>query len=201
MTTILKVSHPAYDALVASTVDQIITLGIQKGGEYSGDRNRVENFVRNAINLQLEPEQVWAVYAGKHWDAIIQYVNDLASGKSRPRTESITGRIDDLIVYALLMKSMMVARTCVDNNYELIVGKEDTTSARDEKKSDEERPNLMEEAMKSSLAEMPDRYKKSQPPIPEFLTEAVEHGLLEEVVDVTPETELVDAVAKTRRRV
>jgi len=174
MTTILKVTHQAYDALVASTVDQIITLGIQKGGEYAGDRNRVENFVRNAINLQLEPEQVWAVYAGKHWDAIIQYVNDLAANKSRPRSESITGRVDDLIVYALLMKAMMIARTCVDNTYEITVSEKHTPDTQDEKNSGD--------------------------PIPSFLTKAVEEGLTETTdTDTSTEDQLVDAVAKTRR--
>lgn len=121
MTTKLNTTHRAYDSLVADTVDNVITLGINKGGEYAGDNNRLENFVRNAQSLNLEPEQVWAVYAGKHWDAIIQYVNDTASGKSRTRSEPITGRVDDLIVYLLLVKSMMIARTCVDNNFDITV--------------------------------------------------------------------------------
>ncbi len=81
-----------------------------KGAEYAGDENRLENFVRNAIALGLEPEQVWAVYAGKHWDAIVQYIKDMQTGKERTRSESIEGRMDDMIVYLLLGKAMYRAR-------------------------------------------------------------------------------------------
>lgn len=118
MTTILHADHKAYDALVSSTVDQIITLGIQKGGEYAGDRNRLENFVRNAIALRMEPEEVWAIYYAKHHDSVIQYILDLKEGKDRPRSEPITGRVDDMIVYLLLFKCMCVARS-MDNRFVL----------------------------------------------------------------------------------
>jgi hypothetical protein len=52
-------------------------------------------------------EQVWAVYAAKHWDAINQYVKDMAKGVVRQRMESISGRADDLIVYLILFKAMV----------------------------------------------------------------------------------------------
>lgn len=110
MTKYLEYQHDQYDKLVQDTVAEITRLGKEKGAEYAGDHNRLMNFVRNAINLELEPEQVWAVYAGKHWDAIIQYINDVAARKERKRTESMLGRFDDLIVYALLGKAMYIAR-------------------------------------------------------------------------------------------
>lgn len=105
-----RFSHDRYDQLVTDTVEQIHSLSILKGGEYAGDGDRLANFRRNAAALDLTMEQVWAVYTAKHWDAIIQYVKDTAAGVSRPRTESISARLDDLIVYAILMKAIVVER-------------------------------------------------------------------------------------------
>lgn len=106
-------SHEAYSQLVKQTIDQINALSTLKGGEYAGDVDRLANFRRNAANLGIMPETVWAVYAGKHWDAIQQYVNDLQHGKSRPRMESLAGRADDLIVYCILFKALLEDRDAV----------------------------------------------------------------------------------------
>lgn len=103
-------THAQYDKLVKATIEQINSLSKLKGGEYAGDQDRLANFRRNAAALGLNMETVWAVYAGKHWDAIQQYVKDLQDGKTRPRAESITGRADDLIVYAILFKAMVEER-------------------------------------------------------------------------------------------
>ncbi len=105
-----KFSHAEYDSLVSSTIDQVKKLGSLKGGEYAGDVDRLANFRRNGERLDLPMEVVWAVYAAKHWDAIMQYVQDLHTGKIRKRMESLTSRVDDLIVYALLFKAMLVER-------------------------------------------------------------------------------------------
>jgi len=99
-------SHERYDTLVQQTVANIKQLSELKGGEYAGDLDRLANFRRNAAALGLEMEQVWAVYAAKHWDSIMQYVKDLGEGKTRERMESIEGRMDDLIVYLILAKAM-----------------------------------------------------------------------------------------------
>ena len=100
-------SHERYAELVEHTIENIKTLSALKGGEYAGDTDRLANFRRNGDNLGLCMEQVWAVYAAKHWDAIMQYVKDTAAGKARQRMEPIAGRLDDLIVYAVLMKAMI----------------------------------------------------------------------------------------------
>lgn len=101
--------HADFDKIVNKTIAGIQALQKVKGGEYATDSDRLANFKRNAINLGLKPEQVWAVYAGKHWDAIQTFVRDMAEGKEdRPRSESIEGRIDDLIVYLLLFKGLLV---------------------------------------------------------------------------------------------
>ena len=103
-------SHERYNTLVEQTVKNLKELASIKGGEYAGDQDRLANFRRNAENLGLLQEQVWAVYAGKHYDAIAQYIKDLGKNISRHRMESISGRADDLIVYLTLFKAMVDER-------------------------------------------------------------------------------------------
>lgn len=103
-----KFSIPAYDRMVERTFNEVRRLGIVKGGEYAGDEDRLANFRRNAEEAGVSMETCWRVYAGKHWDAISQYVRDVQSGKKRPRAEGLAGRADDLIVYLLLFKGMLL---------------------------------------------------------------------------------------------
>lgn len=103
-------SHQRYSDLLETTFAEIKKLSELKGGEYSGDTDRLANFRRNATALGLTQEQVWAVYAAKHWDAVMQFVKDLGEGKERNRLESLAGRCDDLIVYLLLFKAMLEER-------------------------------------------------------------------------------------------
>ena len=103
-------SHEAYDTLMKETFDTCVELGQKKGGEYAGDGDRLANFRRNGLNLNLPMEVIWAIYAAKHWDALMQYISDLNTGAKRPRMEPIKGRIDDLIVYLILLKCMIDER-------------------------------------------------------------------------------------------
>lgn len=104
-------SHSDYDALVKETIRQIENLSSLKGGEYAGDTDRLANFRKQAVNHDLPMETIWAVYATKHWDAIMQYVKDIQQNKTRTRLESIDSRADDLIVYLILFKAMQRERT------------------------------------------------------------------------------------------
>lgn len=105
-----RYSQEQWEELTERSVAQIHSLAKLKGGEYSGDEDRLANFRRNAEALGLSMEHVWAVYAGKHWDAIQQYVKDLSIGKVRERLEPISGRADDLLVYLLLFKAICEER-------------------------------------------------------------------------------------------
>lgn len=96
-----------YNRIVDETWNNIQRLSHLKGGEYAGDQDRLANFRRNANALGIGMETVWAVYAAKHWDAIMQYVKDVATRTNRVRSEPIEGRIDDLIVYLLLFKAII----------------------------------------------------------------------------------------------
>jgi hypothetical protein len=101
-------THLEWERLLAETFEEIRKLSALKGGEYSGDVDRLLNFRRNGVNLGLPKETVWAVYAGKHWDAIMQFIRDAREGKERKRLEAIGGRVDDLLVYLLLFKAMLI---------------------------------------------------------------------------------------------
>ena len=103
-------THVDYDHLLADTVDQIVSLSKHKGSEYAGDMDRLANFRRNGVDLDLPMEVIWRVYCAKHWDAVGQYIHDLQSGKARTRLEPIAGRVDDMIVYLILFKAMLVER-------------------------------------------------------------------------------------------
>lgn len=100
-------STAAWNALVEQTFEQVKTLGKLKGGEYSGDDDRLENFRRNAIAEGVPMQTIWGVYAAKHWDALAQYRKDIVAGKQRTRLEGLQGRCDDLIVYLMLFKAML----------------------------------------------------------------------------------------------
>lgn len=97
----------AYKRLIDETFETIKKLSDLKGGEYAADVDCLVNFRRNAEKLKLTKEQVWGVYANKHWDALMQYIQDVSTGQSRERAEPPTSRVDDLIVYLLLMKAMI----------------------------------------------------------------------------------------------
>lgn len=100
-------SHSDWEKLLNDTITKISILSKLKGGEYAGDVDRLANFRRNAAVLGLSMEQVWAVYAAKHWDAVMQYVKDRSTGVNRDRLEPLEGRLDDLIVYCILMKAIV----------------------------------------------------------------------------------------------
>lgn len=108
-------SHKRYEDLLIKTFEEIRNLSFLKGGEYSGDTDRLLNFRRNATALDLPMETIWAVYAAKHWDAIMQYVKDIQGGITRERLEPIEGRVDDLLVYLLLLKAMMDERDMAES--------------------------------------------------------------------------------------
>lgn len=96
--------------LLARSVEKIQSLAELKGGEYAPGADRLGNFRKAGEEQGLPMETIWRVYAGKHWDAISTWCRDLREGRERPRLESISERIDDLIVYALLLKAMVEER-------------------------------------------------------------------------------------------
>ena len=96
-----------FEQLVDQTIENIRHLLVVKGGEYAGSEDRLANFKRGAALVGVTPMQCLMVYMSKHYDAVSTFVRDEAAGKSRPRSEPIEGRIDDLINYCLLLKGLV----------------------------------------------------------------------------------------------
>lgn len=99
-----------YDEIVKRTILRIEELLTVKGGEYALDSDRLANFRINGQHMDLPMATVWRVYAGKHWDALNTFIQDQRKGITRPRSEGIEGRIDDLMTYCILLK-MILAET------------------------------------------------------------------------------------------
>lgn len=97
-----------FTRLFTSTMKTLEGLLIVKGGEYAGSDDRLANFKRGANLTGTTPLQVAFIYASKHYDAVATYVRDTATGTQRERSESIDGRLDDLMNYCLLMKALVV---------------------------------------------------------------------------------------------
>lgn len=71
--------------------------------EYANDPDNIfASFDRISSQLGLTREQVLLVYALKHWDGIVSYVNG-----HRSQREDIRGRIKDLRMYLALLWGMV----------------------------------------------------------------------------------------------
>lgn len=87
--------------------ERLVALTVTKGEEYKRrEDNQFSNFERGAAALGLTREQVLMVYLSKHLDSITTWVRDTARGESREYAEPITGRVDDAILYLLLLRGM-----------------------------------------------------------------------------------------------
>lgn len=94
-------------AMLGTEGQNIVDLNATKGKEYTPDSDVTENFKRHGITLEVPPTIVWAIYAGKHWDAIEQYCRrgEVSSD------ETIEKRIRDLILYLYLLLAMVVDKS------------------------------------------------------------------------------------------
>lgn len=102
-----NLTQTVLNMIIENTIKEIRKLEQVKGGEYATDTDRLHNFRHNAEDCGTSMELIWRVYAGKHWDAISSYVRDIVTEKTRPRSEPIEGRVDDLIVYLILLKAII----------------------------------------------------------------------------------------------
>lgn len=99
--------------------ERLLRLTATKGAEYTQGRdNRFDNFERQAEALGLTREQVLLVFLNKHLDSITTYVKDRALGRERKYSEPMTGRVDDAILYLLLLRGMMQKNTAAEEGAE-----------------------------------------------------------------------------------
>ena len=69
--------------------------------EYAHGQDAFDNFKRLAGMLNLEKEEVLFVYMQKHLDGIASWIKG-----HRSQREPVQGRIDDAMVYLLLLRAM-----------------------------------------------------------------------------------------------
>lgn len=94
----------AIDSLLRKCIE---TLEV-KGNDYTAGRGAVDrlyNFRTAAEKFGISMEQVWAVYAYKHWTAIERYAK-----QGQVESEPIEGRIMDMINYLLLLNCIIKSK-------------------------------------------------------------------------------------------
>lgn len=76
-----------------------------KGHDYAGDDDALANFKQAGEKLGLTPEQVWGVYADKHWSAVMTFVKE-----GDVKSEPIEGRLHDVILYSFLLLGLIAEK-------------------------------------------------------------------------------------------
>lgn len=100
--------HVAFLKILGELNDKLHSLTATKGEEYKGgEDDQIGNFRRMSVKTGLLMEQVWQVFFHKHIDAIDTFVRDKAAGKDRDRSEPIESRIDDAILYLVLLRAIL----------------------------------------------------------------------------------------------
>lgn len=70
--------------------------------EYAHDEsNALANFERTGKDLGIAREKVLYIFAKKHWDGVLAWING-----HRSQREDVRGRIKDMIVYLVLLWAM-----------------------------------------------------------------------------------------------
>ncbi len=66
----------AFQVMMGRDYDEIKEINDRKGHDYAGDQDALSNFKEAARSTGLTPEQVWSVYASKHWAAVLTYCRE-----------------------------------------------------------------------------------------------------------------------------
>ena len=93
--------------IIADAMKRAEKLFATKNAEYGDKADILANFRRLAEQQGVPLSTAWFFLAGKHIDTISQYVKDVRENKSRSRSEPIRDRIDDLVVYSLLLLAIV----------------------------------------------------------------------------------------------
>jgi hypothetical protein len=96
---------------IEKTFDTCRKVHQSKGIEYANDdTDQLANFKRIATNLGVDPYVPLLTYMTKHWDSINNFVKCATSDAVYTSSEPIEGRVDDLILYAILLKCMIAEK-------------------------------------------------------------------------------------------
>ena len=98
-------------ALINTTFEEMQALTATKGEEYAASDDQLANFKRSAKQAGIGVRQAWLVFFNKHMDAIRSYIYNVSRSKhGYAPSEPIEGRIDDAILYLLLLKAIIQER-------------------------------------------------------------------------------------------
>ena len=89
--------------IIAEGMKRAEQLFASKNSEYGDNGDILGNFRRLAEQQGVPMSTAWMFLAGKHIDCIQQYVIDTRNNTSRHRSQPFSERIDDLVVYSLLL--------------------------------------------------------------------------------------------------
>lgn len=93
--------------IIADAIKRAEKLFTTKNSEYGDKGDILANFRRLAEAQNVPLSTAWFFLAGKHLDSITQYVKDARENKIRKRSEPIRDRIDDVVVYSLLLLAIV----------------------------------------------------------------------------------------------
>jgi len=82
--------------------DRIVKINEEKGHDYAGEADVLSNFREAAVRLAIPQEKVWAVYADKHWQAVMTFCRE-----GQVASEPIEGRLHDVILYCFLLLGLL----------------------------------------------------------------------------------------------
>lgn len=99
----MRMTDDEFLAYLEKNLRNIIALRRTKAMDYSDPHDAFSSVRRVAQEMELSQERAVLTYMAKHWDAIRQYV---IRGDGR-HSEEIEGRINDLILYLIILKAIM----------------------------------------------------------------------------------------------
>jgi len=94
-------------SVIADAIARAEHLFAMKNAEYGDSGDILANFRRLADQQGVPMSTAWFFLAGKHIDTISQYIRDVRENKARARTQPVSERIDDLVVYSLLLLAIV----------------------------------------------------------------------------------------------
>lgn len=93
------------DEVFAQRFADCMTMIRQKNADYTqgvAKRDRIAAFRRIGGDIDVPMTKVWAIFAQKHWGAVMKFVKD-----GQVESEPIDGRINDLINYFVLLGAIV----------------------------------------------------------------------------------------------
>jgi len=103
--------------IIEHTFRDITDIFKTKGKAYANNEiDQLDNFKRLGKNLSLHPVIPLMVYTTKHWDSINNYISCRIRKEESYDPEDIDGRINDVILYLILLKCLLEEERSPEND-------------------------------------------------------------------------------------